>query len=276
MRRAFTLIELLVVLAIIAMLLALLAPAMDKAVYQAELAACGARQKGIASGVTVYAGDHKRRYPYRPTRAWKPNNLSKRNVAAGPSNDDLRPRLNKYLSINGQLNDPLAPAHVDFEGSRPETTSVHTTIEVSYHLWFSWQYSHRGPEQGMYKVGDRFTLTEADGAKRTFDFLASDVDVVNLQDSIAIAGHPDRDGVLVRNVAQDSSEGGLQYTLARWEAPTVRRGPIDTNFASSDGSVKRYVEVRWDEADATAPEMTRAPVWSEGYSSGPWDLHLGL
>src|SRR5688500_17775374 len=60
--RGFTVVELLVVVTIVVMLLALLAPALDKAVYQAELTMCAARLKAHATSATVYAVDHRRRY----------------------------------------------------------------------------------------------------------------------------------------------------------------------------------------------------------------------
>src|SRR5687768_392095 len=63
--RAFTIVELLVVITIIVVLLALLAPALDRAIYQAELAVCGANQRGIASGVGTYAMSYRRNYPNR-------------------------------------------------------------------------------------------------------------------------------------------------------------------------------------------------------------------
>src|SRR3970040_128099 len=65
MKRGFTLIELLVVITIIVVLLALLTPALDKAIYQAELAVCATHLKTIANGAALYAGEYKRRWPYR-------------------------------------------------------------------------------------------------------------------------------------------------------------------------------------------------------------------
>ena len=50
-KSAFTLIELLVVVTIIVVLLAMLTPALDKAIYQAELAVCGAHKKDRKSVV---------------------------------------------------------------------------------------------------------------------------------------------------------------------------------------------------------------------------------
>ncbi len=57
----FTLVELLVVISIIAVLLALLAPAMDKAINVSEKAVCGTRINQIGAGNFQYAMDHKRR-----------------------------------------------------------------------------------------------------------------------------------------------------------------------------------------------------------------------
>src|SRR5688500_8855542 len=62
---AFTLIELLVVVTIIVVLLALLTPALDKAIYQAELTVCGANQRAVAMSAVSYATGSKRFYPHR-------------------------------------------------------------------------------------------------------------------------------------------------------------------------------------------------------------------
>lgn len=57
--RGFTLIELLVVVAIIVVLLALLVPALDRAMESANRAVCGAHQDGIATNVVLYATEQK-------------------------------------------------------------------------------------------------------------------------------------------------------------------------------------------------------------------------
>jgi prepilin-type N-terminal cleavage/methylation domain-containing protein len=58
-RSAFTLIELLVVVTIIVVLLALLTPALDKAIEQAERAVCGANLNVIHHGTVTYALQNK-------------------------------------------------------------------------------------------------------------------------------------------------------------------------------------------------------------------------
>jgi prepilin-type N-terminal cleavage/methylation domain-containing protein len=61
--RAFTLIELLVVITIVALLLALLAPALDKAIVAAIKVKCAAQQHALLGFFNAYAADHRRLYP---------------------------------------------------------------------------------------------------------------------------------------------------------------------------------------------------------------------
>ncbi len=65
-KRGFTLVELLVVVAIIAILLAILLPAMESAVARAQQAVCLSNLKQIGLAVGGYLGDNKRVYPYGP------------------------------------------------------------------------------------------------------------------------------------------------------------------------------------------------------------------
>jgi len=61
-KRGFTLIELLVVIAIIAMLLAILMPALNKVKKIAQRVVCGTNLKGMGNAMTVYANDFDGQY----------------------------------------------------------------------------------------------------------------------------------------------------------------------------------------------------------------------
>ena len=64
MRRAFTLIELLVVVSIIALLIAILLPALSKARESAGAVQCMSNTRQMALANEMYADEHKGHYPY--------------------------------------------------------------------------------------------------------------------------------------------------------------------------------------------------------------------
>jgi prepilin-type N-terminal cleavage/methylation domain-containing protein len=235
-RGGFTLVELLVVVSIIVLLLALLLPAMGKAVYQADLTVCSARQKSVVSAVLQYTFDNKR---YYPTRGVKDQNsdgfkfFNPMQVYNFARNYDLRAGVKDYVtSVNRQLQcsliDPIDMENVD----------VDEVVESSYLFFWGWTYVVNPPEDGMFKVGDGFTW---DG--RTYTFLIMDMDV-DYHGALTQASHPDRQPKQLSPVIWDKFFAfGANFTLSRWSANGRNRGFLDTNYGYDDGSVRRFTDV---------------------------------
>ena len=74
----FTLIELLVVIAIIAILAAMLLPALQQARARAKSASCGSNFSTVGKFVHIYTSDHQGFFPFKKQA---PANFMNRNVA---------------------------------------------------------------------------------------------------------------------------------------------------------------------------------------------------
>ena len=288
-RPAFTLVELLVVITIIVILLALLVPAMDQAIYQAELAVCAGRLKTVGTGVTVYAMDFGRNYPYRP---WvfqggvRPNRLWNR--AAGVFDKDERPMIRPYVGrINEQVQCPFnTEMNLDQEGSvNPATES--NQAWASYYLLYGWGYhANKVFDNPMRKIGDRFeyTTTGANNQAITdsFDILASDYDMLDLNTyPNGVGSHPDKgpNAVMFQYVLEDQSAvtypvstPGTIITISRWAARSMR-APIDMNFVHADGSVSRLKDVVY-ESRPNEPDERMARILETSNKSGTFYTHL--
>ena len=239
-RRAFTLIELLVVVTIIVVLLALLTPALDKAVYQAELVKCGAHQKGVANGVQLYSVDQKRFYPDRPSLRAVSNEAP---YLGRIQNADDRPLIMPYFSMKILLC-PLAGGNnidLSIEANDPETY-----VYSSYALFFGWGYPKL---RAMRKLGDRF-----EWAEDNFSTLVADHD--SDRAGTTQAAHPDEQGLSKLTVAQNFDPfgaggidaGALGKVTVSWWTGTPRRRPIERNVAYDDGSVERFNGLKWEDS----------------------------
>jgi prepilin-type N-terminal cleavage/methylation domain-containing protein len=252
----FTLVELLVVVTIVVVLLALLAPALDKAIYQAELVRCGAQQKGVANGANIYAVDFNRSYPDRQVfnrLKEQPLTLAQ-NANRGQADD--RPMLRTHLDLRGLI-EPLSGSYP----IAPEETAGYSWVFSGFELWFSAGYPNH---PWMQKLGQRFSWTDdfnySPGRRLGFKVLVSDFDFVGSDDR-NICGHPDADGIM----APLQSHGPGNF-FTRWEDAGENgrvRGPVDLNYAYADGSVLQLssVEVN-DERIAAVPYMVDALGWA--------------
>jgi len=278
----FSLVELLVVVALIALLLALLMPALDGAVYQAELARCGGNQKGIAHAALIYASDHKRAYPQPRLGRLETQEPDFLGIQRANYGRDLRPVLQPYMAA-GSLRCPLS-AEIDLS---PEGPRAETWLFANYDLWFGGRFTAPAGAKGMYRVGDRFTWTDTAMAEEyRFRLLASDKNLIRIQATSGVqASHPDpAKGRMVPLVYREYPTGTAEHTplldgptggyvtQSRWyTSGTIDRGPLDLNFAYDDASVARLNGL--GTTLESEPRLKRVPAHFNDQNA-PWRIHI--
>lgn len=251
MTRAFTIVELLVVITIIVVLLALLAPALDKAVHEAAMAKCGAQLKGVGAGVLIYAADHRRAYL---DRRQAQNSQSPKELRFTPRDD--RPVLSRYVQIKALLC-PLTPGVADLAGS------MDNSVASTYYLFFGHRYGNLKP---MRRLGDRW-----EGPEGSYNLLASDNDEISGNAATAYSSHPDVEDRMEGEFGEGIMYGPFgPYTFSRWRFNVggQSRPPISSQHAFDDNSVVRFDEVRWDEhlIGGGLERMDQVPVYTSNQS----------
>ena len=245
---------------IIVALLALLTPVLDQAIYQAELASCGASLKSLGGGVGTYAVDFGRAYPRRPGAEYlknQPNWVSRRH----PDIDD-RTVLAPYVHHDLLLCPLDGKGRIDLA---PEASDANTYIAADYALYFNWpiQASGVAGSRPMRRLGDAWSW-----AGMNFRVLAGDWNIeMGSQSSggryAAITNHPDADQRLTHSVFQDVPYEGASYvvapasrTIAFWGGWDP--GLMDLNYTYTDGSVEslRHIGFPHDE------RLDRIPMYA--------------
>lgn len=242
-RAAFTLIELLVVIAVVAVLLALLSPALDRAISQAQLAICATQLRGIGGGSSVYAGSNRRFYPYR---FWRTAGNGRPNLLCDTFLGNDRPNFRDAFPLQ-LLIDPF----VDRISLNEIDAPTNNTIYVNRSVFAGWQYKSY---HGLLKLGDTWTYPDIDDPEylNRFDVLATDVDTIR-GDRVEIhSAHPDIEPRLKlytwrnQDLALATQASAAPHTFSEWgQGVGAGRGAVDAyQYGHVDGSVSRLTNVQ--------------------------------
>lgn len=258
MPRAFTLIELLVVVTIITVLVSMLVPAVEQAMYQAKLAACSANMKTVAFAANNYAQDNQQHYPARH----KEYSWDALHIRANYDGNffDLRATFAPYMALASFLDPMLGGIDLSDQANRPQVL-----LFANFNIYTGLELGNNPRRPAMEKVGQRFewtdTLTDP-GAGHDYEFnvIAGDRNMY-WNDRWSASSHSDR-GVLRNGALQDHPEHNV--TISYWAADGGDHAPMDLNYAYTDGSVQRYGGVIKNDERMAKIVVTSADEYTQG------------
>ena len=178
-----------------------------------------------------------------------------------------RPKLAPYFPLNKTLNCPLIDP-IDIEQSNDDSIVFGT-----WNLWYGWQYRIQNPSldivmNGMFKMGDRWNwtwvTTPFGGA---IDFRSTMLTSTRYRVQLAgvkSSSHPTK-GDLFSYISkrQDQPDGDRNMTYVRWDTTSSKPTVIDQNASYADLSVRRLIEVGWNNDPRTSP----IPEYANGADS---------
>lgn len=233
--RGFTLIELLVVVSIIALLLSMLMPALNRARYMAKRVMCATNQKTLVLAATVYQSSHNGKYPRNlgmdetkkpPTGLW-PNKVTRDWDGDGRA-FTYGEKISDYLGDSvtyDVLCCPLAkPSQDRYEKSKSYYDSGYSAWLYTSYAYY-WNYALR-PASGRTFIGPGITTSKHS------KLLTSDLCVYSTyHNNRWFVSHPPKAGIPTYSDYMD----GIVYEVPWPDNSSLY--PVKLNVGSTDGSV---------------------------------------
>jgi hypothetical protein len=268
----------------------MMAPALERAIYQAELAVCAANQSGIATGTITYASSFKRHYPYR---AYVDDNAmgsvehrqltvpGNRWNSGQPEGYDDRPAVRPFVAIK-TFNCPMT-ADLDLDIS----DSFDTYVYGSFMRFAGWRYINTHltqgrdttspltpgtPRKGMMKLGDRWDIGDIPSRVMGGDHYRA----VFVFGTGVESAHPDNTELLSLYAFQDQpldeinraqrGDPDANHTLSQWyRFPGDDVDGVDVQYHYDDGSVERFNNLYHELRPAFRKRIDERPRWVAGW-----------
>jgi prepilin-type N-terminal cleavage/methylation domain-containing protein len=192
-KKAFTLVELLVVIAIIAMLLAILMPALSRVRSLAYQMICGTNQSGVGKAIVLYSSENDEKYPefgpagiakrtkwfewMSPYQWADPKTFDKKGGQASATVTSSLYLLVKYADVNPSQFICNAQGAVKFKLSDYEEHETYTQIgaDAAKDVTECWDFGPSPPEHVSFSYNYPYADTSPDGSSGPSTPLTADI-----------------------------------------------------------------------------------------------------